>query len=258
MYHELAVPKRGLCRREPGYIRYVVSVSEFRSQMDGLAREGWHVKNASQAMQSFGNKSVCITFDDGCETDLLFAAPILKDLGLGATFYITTGFVGKSGYMSGAQVRSLSALGFELGCHSLTHPYLTDIDGARLQVETAAAKDQLEQIAGVPIEHFSCPGGRWNPSVIKAVKEANFRTMATSRTGINIASTDPFALARVAVLNGTTRGEFLRTCRGQGLLWTQFQEKARDTAKRVLGNSTYDSLRGLILGREQSSDVEQE
>ena len=88
----------------------------------------------SQAIQSLYDKAadgrspvgktVCITFDDGCETDLLAAAPILKEFGFGATFYITVGFLGKPGYLSEAQVRNLSALGFEIGCHSLTHPYL--------------------------------------------------------------------------------------------------------------------------------------
>lgn len=253
MYHELALPGRALCNREPGYTRYVVSASDFRSQMERLAHEGWHGKNVTQAMQSFDNKSVCITFDDGCETDLLRSAPILQEFGFGATFYVTAGFVGKPGYLCEVQVRDLSRLGFEIGCHSLTHPYLTDIDSSRLHQETAEAKDQLERIAGVAVEHFSCPGGRWNLSVVETVKAAGFRTMSTSRTGMNFASTDRFALARVAVLKDTTVEEFMRTCRGQGLLWTQCQEQARDAIKRVLGNSTYDSLRSRILGREQRS-----
>jgi len=268
MYHELALPGRALCHREPGYTRYVVSAADFRIQMESLAQQGWRGKNVSQAIesldkpsydgQSLDNKSVCITFDDGCETDLLCSAPILKEFGFGATFYITAGFVGQPGYLSEAQVRSLAALGFEVGCHSLTHPYLTDIDRSRLHQETAEAKDQLEQLAGVPVEHFSCPGGRWNASVIEAVKAAKFRTMATSRTGMNFASTDRFALARVTVLKNTPAAKFCRTCRGQGLLWAQFQERAREAAKQALGNSAYDSLRGLILGREQKSDSDQQ
>ena len=147
-------------------------------------------------------------------------------------------------------MRSLSALGFEIGCHSLTHPYLTDINDSRLHEETKAAKDRLEQIVGVPVEHFTCPGGRWNERVVEAVKAAGFRTMATSRTGVNFASTDRFALARVAVLMDTTVEQFMRACRGQGLVRTQLQEKARNALKGALGNSVYDSVRALILGGE--------
>ena len=36
-----------------------------------------------------------ITFDDGCETDLLVAAPILRQAGFNATFFITWGRLGK-------------------------------------------------------------------------------------------------------------------------------------------------------------------
>jgi peptidoglycan/xylan/chitin deacetylase (PgdA/CDA1 family) len=253
MYHELALPNRALCHREPGYTRYVVSASAFRSQMEKLAHEGWRATNVTQAMQSFDGKSACVTFDDGCETDLLCAAPILKEFGFGATFYVTVGFMGQPGYLSEAQVRNLSALGFEIGCHSLTHPYLPDLDDLHLHDETAGAKDRLQQITGGSVEHFSCPGGRWDRRVIAAVKAAKFRTMATSRTGTNFANTDPFRLSRVAVLSGTSEEVFMRECRGQGLLKTQLNEKAREVARRLLGNSTYDSLRSMILGREESS-----
>jgi len=249
MYHELALSGRGLCHSEPGYTRYAVSASNFRSQMERLAHEGWRGKDVAAAIQSFNDKSVCITFDDGCETDLLTAAPILRELGFGATSYITVNFLGKPGYMSQAQVRDLSALGIEIGCHSLTHPYLTDIDDAQLQEETAGAKDRLEQIAGIAVEHFSCPGGRWNRKVADAVKRARFRTMATSRTGLNFASTNRFALTRVAVLNRDSVDSVLRTCRGQGLLAARLKEATREAARGVLGNSVYDSLRGLVLGR---------
>ena len=82
---------------------------------------------------------------------------------------------------------------------------------------------------------------------MRAVKQASFRTMATSRTGVNLSTTDPFALTRVTMLNGTKSDDVLRSCQGKGLLRTQFQEQARDAVKRVLGNSIYDSLRGLIV-----------
>jgi peptidoglycan/xylan/chitin deacetylase (PgdA/CDA1 family) len=247
MYHELGIPGRPTCHAEPGYTRYVVSASDFRHQMERLAAEGWHGRNVTQAIESFGDNNVCITFDDGCETDLTSAAPALKELGFGATSYVTAEFLGKPGYMSHAQVRELRALGFEIGCHSLTHPYLTDVDDNRLRDETTGAKDRLEQIAGVRVDHFSCPGGRWNARVVRAVKRANFRTMATSRTGINFSTTDPFTLTRVTILNGTASDTLLRFCQGHGLLRTQLKERARDAAKSVLGNSIYDSLRDLIV-----------
>src|SRR6266576_2611300 len=172
MYHELGIPGRATCQSEPGYVRYVIPASDFRDQMEWLAKEGWRGRNVTQAMESFGDKSVCITFDDGCETDLISAAPVLKELGFVATSYITVEFLGK---------------------------------------------------------------------------QANFRTMATSQTGVNLSTTDPFALTRVTMLKGTNSDDVLHYCQGKGLLRTELKEKARDAAKLLLGNSIYDSLRSLIV-----------
>jgi peptidoglycan/xylan/chitin deacetylase (PgdA/CDA1 family) len=254
MYHELSLPGRSACLPEPGYTRYVVSASNFAEQMKRIAREGWQGRNVSQALQSFDGKSVCITFDDGCETDLLSAAPVLRELGFGATSYITVNFLNKPGYMTHTQVRELQALGIEIGCHSLSHPYLTDLGDTQLRDETAGAKERLEQIAGVPVEHYSCPGGRWDARVANTVKQAGFRSMATSTTGLNTATTDLFALNRVAILDGISSDRVLRVCRGQAILLTQLKEKTRAATRRILGNQGYDAIRSLILGGKHKSD----
>jgi peptidoglycan/xylan/chitin deacetylase (PgdA/CDA1 family) len=247
MYHELGVPGREPCHREPGYTRYVVPQAEFVKQMQRMGEEGWRGISVGQAVPSFGSKCVSITFDDGCETDLLCAAPALKNLGFGATFYITHGFLGGRGYLSETQVRELHTIGFEIGCHSQTHPYLTDVEDQRLRDETTGAKQRLEQIIGAKVEHFSCPGGRWNDRVLEAVKTAGFRTMATSRSGFNYAKTDPFQLKRVAVLGTMNVEQVVRSGQGEGLLQTRVKKSARGLLRGLLGNSAYDSLRSVVL-----------
>jgi peptidoglycan/xylan/chitin deacetylase (PgdA/CDA1 family) len=190
---------------------------------------------------------VTITFDDGCETDLLVAAPILKEFGFGATFYVTTGWTGNRGFMDAQQLRELAGLGLEIGCHSKTHAYLPDLDDTRLHEEIAGAKIQLEQVLGRPVEHFSCPGGRFDERVKNIAREAGYRTVATSRTHANSESTDPFALGRVAVMRDTNLQDFLSWCRGEGLWKLTLRDGLRDGAKRILGNSFYDRVRASVL-----------
>ena len=93
MYHELELPGRALCDSEAGYVRYIVGEADFKSQMLWLREGGWSGLSIRQAMAGINSSSVVITFDDGAETDLITAAPILKDAGFMATFYITTGFL---------------------------------------------------------------------------------------------------------------------------------------------------------------------
>jgi peptidoglycan/xylan/chitin deacetylase (PgdA/CDA1 family) len=246
MYHELDEPGRRLCQAEPGYVRYVVRSSEFRAQMDFIKNRGWRGVSVSQALQH-RPESVAITFDDGCETDLVCAAPTLQRFGFGATFYVTAAFLGKPGYLTQPQLRELSGLGFEIGCHSMTHAYLTDLDENGIYREVAEAKSQLEQIVSQPVEHFSCPGGRHNQRVSEVARQAGYRTVATSRIQANSASSNPFALGRVAVMRGTSLAAFADLCRGRRLWQLDVQVRLREAIRRLLGNSAYDRLRNAVL-----------
>src|SRR3984957_6799753 len=143
MYHELELAGRTLCQSEPGYVRYILPVGAFRQQMAWLKKNGWRGLNVSEALQYPAEPSVCITFDDGCETDLIAAAPVLREFGFGATFYLTAGFLNTRGYLSARQVRDLDAQGFQIGCHSMTHPYLSDLTEPELKREVGDAKLQI-------------------------------------------------------------------------------------------------------------------
>lgn len=247
IYHELAVPGRAPCHPEPGYLRYVLSASDFEIQMRSLKNNGWQGMNVSEALESDASPAVVITFDDGCETDLLVAAPVLRELGFQATFYVTCAFLGTAGFMSIAQLRELSRLGFEIGCHSMTHAYLSDADEAGLQREIVEPKARLEQVLGKPVQHFSCPGGRYNEQAAEIARSAGYRTVATSRPYANRQSTDPLALGRVAVTRGTSLEQFSALCRGEGLWQMNVRDSARRGAMRLLGNSLYDRVRATML-----------
>ncbi|HET7209604.1 MAG TPA: polysaccharide deacetylase family protein [Terriglobales bacterium] len=246
MYHELEIPGRPLCQREPGYVRYVLPVADFNRQMTFLKDNGWEGVAVTKALE-FGPRRVALTFDDGCETDLLTAAPILRQNGFGATFYITAGFVGERGYLSSAQLQELSAQGFEIGCHSMTHAYLSDLDETGLRRELIDSKKLLEDWIGKSVDHFSCPGGRISSEALAVAREAGYRTVATSRTHANRASTDRFGLGRIAMIRGTSEHDFERICNAIGLWRLSAANLVRDGAKGILGNALYDRLRGAIL-----------
>lgn len=252
MYHELEIAGHPLCQSEAGYLRYVLEEAGFLAQMRWLQHAGWRGMNVSEVLglapQNGGLRhGVVVTFDDGCESDLIAAAPILKDAGCNATFYITVGFLGQRGYMNAIQLRELSAAGFEIGCHSMTHAYLIDLDEHGLQYEIVQAKAQLEDIVGKAVDHFSCPGGRCDASVIKAAQSAGYRSVAHSRIQMNTPMTSPFDLGRIAMLRQTELSAFQEICSGDGLWKLQLREGVRSAAKRVLGNSLYDRGRALLL-----------
>jgi len=248
MYHELELAGRKLCQSEPGYVRYILPLETFRSQMAWIKESGWRGLNAGEAIRYPAGPSVCITFDDGCETDLIAAAPVLRQFGCNATFYLTAGFLGTPGYLSASQVRDLDAQGFEIGCHSMTHPYLSDLTEPELKREIVDAKLKIETIVGHSIEHFSCPGGRYDRRTLQMARQAGFATVANSQFHANSSRTSPYELGRVAMLRDLTIDEFNALCHGRGLWKKRLQHQARRGVQRLLGNRAYDRLRAVLLG----------
>jgi peptidoglycan/xylan/chitin deacetylase (PgdA/CDA1 family) len=248
MYHEIELPFRPLCQSAPGYVRYILPLETFRSQMAWIKESGWRGLNVGEALRYPAEPSVCITFDDGCETDLIAAAPVLRQFGFNATFYLTAGFLGTPGYLNASQVRDLDAQGFEIGCHSMTHAYLSDLPEPELKREIVDAKLQIEQIVGRAIEHFSCPGGRYDARTLEIARRAGFATVANSQFYANSSSTSPYELGRIAMLRELTIEEFSATCHGRGLWKKRLQHQARRSMQRLLGNRAYDRLRAVLLG----------
>jgi len=247
MYHEIERPGRPLCRNETGYVRYIVSESDFRDQMYSLRDSGSRGMKVGEALLNPGAPGVVITFDDGSETDLIIAAPLLRELGFDATCYVTVGFLEKRGYLSRKQLREMGDLGLEIGSHSMTHPYLSDLSQEQLTYEISGSKQELEQITGCPVHHFSCPGGRWDPRVAATARQAGYRSVATSQASTNPPNANPDALGRIAILRGTDLGTFQALSNGRGLWKIRLKDSVRSSARRLLGNSAYDRARRKLL-----------
>jgi peptidoglycan/xylan/chitin deacetylase (PgdA/CDA1 family) len=247
MYHELEQSGRPKAQADPGYVRYVLSASDFRAQMRLLRHHGWRGMSVGDAITFPESPGVAITFDDGCESDLLVAAPILQENGFGATFYVSPGRLGRPGYMSNSQLCELASLGFEIGCHSMTHAYLTDLDDAGLRREIQEARLELEQLLGRAVEHFSCPGGGYDRRAVEVARSAGYLTLATSRSQANPKSTDPFALGRVPVMRDTKPETFWAICRGHGLWRLRARSTLQGAVRHALGNAVYDRVRDVLL-----------
>lgn len=252
MYHELELPGGELCDHSAGYRRYVVSQDNFKSQLAMIESNGWRGWNVSEALQVMNaehetEQGLCITFDDGCATDLSAAAPLLLEKKFNATFYITVDHLGKRGYLTKTALQELTSLGFEIGSHSMSHRHLNDLGFNDLTVELGESKKKLEDMTGASVRHFSCPGGRVDGRVEQIAHETGYDSVVTSRIGLNTRMTNRYGLARLAVKENTSTATLARLCQGQGLFLSQAQNAALSAAKRVLGNSFYERVRAAAL-----------
>jgi peptidoglycan/xylan/chitin deacetylase (PgdA/CDA1 family) len=79
-------------------------LAHFKKQMEYVAKNYqiitmMDVENFYQGKTSLPKKSVAITFDDGYANNYKIAHPILKNLGLKATLYLATGYIGRNKLM---------------------------------------------------------------------------------------------------------------------------------------------------------------
>jgi peptidoglycan/xylan/chitin deacetylase (PgdA/CDA1 family) len=242
MYHRIGSMGPG---QEP---RYVVSTEAFRAQLAHLRGSGYAILGVGGFLaRSATTPAVVLTFDDGCDTDLTLAAPLIAEHGGSATFYVVPQLLGRPGYLAEGQVLELSRLGFEIGSHSMTHVYLNDLDDGQLRYEVEGSRARLEDILGRRVWHFACPGGRNSARVRAAVRDAGYTSLATSAAGLNTPRSDAFALRRLDVQRGTSPVEFARLCRGTGLYRRRLRGIVLDAAKSVLGNGDYDRVRRRLL-----------
>jgi peptidoglycan/xylan/chitin deacetylase (PgdA/CDA1 family) len=159
--------------------------------------------------------TLSITFDDGYLDNCEVAAPILRRLGLPATFFITSGFMGSSAiapwdrnltpapsWLTWDQVRSLRAQGFDIGAHTDTHVDLGRADPETVKAELKTCQEKLRRELGEPSTLFAYPfGGRDNisPSSLRLVQEAGFACCLSCRGGVNPPVADPFQLNRISI-----------------------------------------------------------
>lgn len=150
----------------------------FRRQLELLLEAGFvfdtftHVARAGAA----GRGRAALTFDDGMANNLTVLLPLLREYGIPATVFVTTGWLGlphpqlaRERMLTVEEVRELARAGVEIGAHTVTHPDLTRIAPSTAEQEVRASVDRLRELTGQPVEALAYPYGRAAPAAARAV-----------------------------------------------------------------------------------------
>src|SRR5690606_9673227 len=102
--------------------------------------------------------------------------------------------------LTAAEVARLAACRLiEIGAHSVSHGRLTAMPPAERHVELAAGRAALEAAGATAVVRFAYPHGSHDRATAADVRAAGYVEAYGSRQDVVLASTDPFALPRVAV-----------------------------------------------------------
>jgi peptidoglycan/xylan/chitin deacetylase (PgdA/CDA1 family) len=130
-------------------------------------------------------RPVIISFDDVWQSQYANALPLLHKYGFRATFFVWVRAVGRSHHMSWDEIRELDAEGMEIGCHTLTHLFLTRLrDDGQLRREIVAARNLIEAHIGHPVTSLAYPFGQYDERVVQAARDAGFTTARSTWPGI--------------------------------------------------------------------------
>jgi peptidoglycan/xylan/chitin deacetylase (PgdA/CDA1 family) len=179
----------------------------FRRQIECLLDQGVPIVSLSEAFERPG--SVALTFDDGFESLIEHALPILQEYKLPATVFVVTGYCGrlntwpgqpKSGIptlrlMSWSQLRELPDQ-VELGAHTVNHPDLSKLPREFVASELKDCRTALEDGTGRPVRSFAYPYGASTPAVRKMVHQEFTIACGTSLKFLR-PDADPINLPRI-------------------------------------------------------------
>lgn len=166
-----------------------VSTKDFERQLRWLRLAGWRAVGIDTPPP--GRREFAVTFDDGYRDNHAYAAPILRRLGVPATFLISTGYLDdqrpfpwRAARMSlddemgfplrRSQVRELARTGFEIGSHTVSHPHLTHLSDEQVLGELQGSKRQIEELSGRACHFMAYPFGSIDARVVEVVRRAGF------------------------------------------------------------------------------------
>ena len=200
MYHETAPPPAGT-----PYPDLWVSPADFTGQMNWLAKHGYTAITEQQLFNywdkgyALPKKPVVASFDDGYEQQYKYAAPVLAahhwpgvlNLEWNNVSAARTGFTAK-------MVRSMIAAGWEIDSHTISHPDLTTLGAQQLKFELEKSKARIKRKYGVPADFFCYPAGKYDATVIDAVKAAGYKGATTELPGVARRG-NPYELQRIRI-----------------------------------------------------------
>ena len=123
------------------------------------------------------SRIVVLTFDDGSKTNLNFVAPLLKELGFGATFFVTHQWMHDTvNFLNWIEIAELHQMGFEIGNHSWSHSIFAQPKAAAaLAGELGLVEWELRKV-GVPrpVSFAYCASG-FGPEAVEVLKEQGYK-----------------------------------------------------------------------------------
>ncbi len=184
MYHNFGEPATGA---DPEHL--FIGVEAFRAQLAALSRGGWRALTLDEFVAVLDGapaprRSYLLTIDDGHESVVRVAAPILAEAGIPSVLFVPPGVLGEpigwnpayaAERLSPAdEIATLVGSPMEIGVHGWDHSRMAGMDVDTLARNIVVARDEVAAITGRTPTSFAYPYGTHDGDARRVMAEAGY------------------------------------------------------------------------------------
>jgi peptidoglycan/xylan/chitin deacetylase (PgdA/CDA1 family) len=260
MYHDVVSPGALSGRHGKGPDRYKLRWADFLAHLAVMERVTTGSPLVLRGAPSRPEPGWALTFDDGGSSGLAVAQELARRQWR-AYFFVTTGVIGRPGFLDRDAIREVDRMGHVIGSHSATHPSgMSALSHHELVREWTDSVAELVDILGKPVTTGSVPGGDYGSNVGRAAAQARVELLFTSEP-VRRARFEHgcLILGRYSVRRHTSAHEAASAAAGETGPWIR-QWTAWNTRKpaKILAGRRYDRIRSSVLrlrsGTSQPTD----
>ena len=123
------------------------------------------------------DKLIVLTFDDAPASQYSVVAPMLKEFGFGATFFVCEfppNYKDSTLYMNWRQIKTLDKMGFEVANHTHTHANVSKLSQTEFNVELEYIENKCDSLGITKPQNFAYPGYGLNANTLIFLKEKEY------------------------------------------------------------------------------------
>jgi len=155
---------------------------------------------------------VVLSFDDATASQYSIVAPLLKEFGFGATFFVCEfppNFSDTTKYMNWRQIQALDRMGFEIANHTRNHPAVSKLSAVKFIEQLSYIDQKCDSMEIARPVTFAYPGYSLSLPVINVLQEKGYRFARAGGSRVYDPLTDHPLLVPSWAMNSTNKQQIL-------------------------------------------------